>query len=64
MLGGVGFTVSLFVIELVCKTSMLVEDARRGVLVVLIAGVIGCAIVVPSRVSDRLVDAASSPTEP
>ena len=63
-MGGVGFTVSLFVMELACKTSMLVEDARRGMLVALIAGVIGCAIVVLSRVGDRLVDAASSPTEP
>jgi len=65
MLGGIGFTVSLFVTELAFGESILAEDARLAVLVAsLIAGVIGCAIVLPGRVGDRLEDAVSSPTEP
>lgn len=65
MLGGIGFTVSLFVTELAFGESILAEDARLAVLVAsLIAGVIGCAIVLPGRVGDRLEDAVSSATEP
>jgi Na+/H+ antiporter NhaA len=52
-LGGIGFTVSLFVTELAFGESVLGEDARIGVLFAsLIAGVIGSAIVLPGRVDD------------
>ncbi|MEY2973993.1 MAG: hypothetical protein RIR49_413 [Actinomycetota bacterium] len=52
-LGGIGFTVSLFVTELAFGESALGEDARIGVLFAsLIAGVIGSAIVLPGRVDD------------
>lgn len=61
MLGGIGFTVSLFVTELAFGDSTLAEDARLAVLFAsLVAGVIGCAIVLPGRVGDRLEDAISS----
>jgi NhaA family Na+:H+ antiporter len=61
MLGGIGFTVSLFVTELAFGDSILAEDARLAVLFAsLVAGVIGCAIVLPGRVGDRLEDAISS----
>jgi Na+/H+ antiporter NhaA len=58
-LGGIGFTVSLFVTELAFGESILGEDARLGVLVAsILAGVIGTALMVPGRVStdDDMLD--------
>ncbi len=50
-LGGIGFTVSLFVTELAFGESILAEDARLGVLVASIAAaLIGSAIIVPGHV--------------
>ena len=50
-LGGIGFTVSLFVTELAFGESILGEDARLGVLVAsILAGVIGTALMVPGHV--------------
>ena len=54
-LGGIGFTVSLFVTELAFEESVLGEDARIGVLVAsLVAGIIGSAIVLPGRVGKEV----------
>lgn len=51
-LGGVGFTVSLFVTELAFGESILGEDARLGVLVAsIVAGLIGTALMVPGHVA-------------
>ena len=56
-LGGIGFTVSLFVTELAFGESILGEDARIGVLTAsLLAGVIGTLIVLPGRVGDSVDD--------
>jgi Na+/H+ antiporter NhaA len=65
-LGGIGFTVSLFVTELAFGDSILGEDARIGVLTAsLLAGVIGTLIVLPGRVGDSVDDiiAATHKTE-
>ena len=65
-LGGIGFTVSLFVTELAFGDSILGEDARIGVLTAsLLAGVIGTLIVLPGRVGDSVDDiiAATHETE-
>lgn len=59
-LGGIGFTVSLFVTELAFGESILGEDARLGVLVgSIIAGLVGTAIVTPGKVlaaDDHILD--------
>lgn len=56
-LGGIGFTVSLFVTELAFGESILGEDARIGVLTAsLLAGVLGTLIVLPGRVGDSVDD--------
>ena len=65
-LGGIGFTVSLFVTELAFGESILGEDARIGVLVAsLLAGIIGTLIVWPGTVGDSVDDivAASHASE-
>jgi NhaA family Na+:H+ antiporter len=52
-LGGIGFTVSLFVTELAFGESNLAEDARLGVVVAsLAAALIGSAIMVPGHVDE------------
>lgn len=52
-LGGIGFTVSLFVTELAFGESILAEDARLGVVVAsLAAALIGAAIMVPGHVDE------------
>ena len=52
-LGGIGFTVSLFVTELAFGESNLAEDARLGVMVAsLAAALIGSAIMVPGHVNE------------
>ena len=52
-LGGIGFTVSLFVTELAFGESILAEDARLGVVVAsLAAALIGSAIMVPGHVDE------------
>ena len=52
-LGGIGFTVSLFVTELAFGESILAEDARLGVVVAsLIAALFGSAIIVPGHVDE------------
>ncbi len=58
VLGGIGFTVSLFVTELSFEHDQLAANhARLGVLVgSLAAALIGCAIVVPGRVGRVRVD--------
>lgn len=53
-LGGIGFTVSLFVTELAFGESILAEDARLGVVVAsLAAALIGAAIMVPGHVDEE-----------
>lgn len=58
-LGGIGFTVSLFVTELAFGEQIVGTDARLGVLIAsLAAALIGTAIMVPGRlVPDRSMDA-------
>jgi NhaA family Na+:H+ antiporter len=58
-LGGIGFTVSLFVTELAFGEEIVGTDARLGVLIAsLTAALIGTAIMVPGRVEpDRSMDA-------
>jgi NhaA family Na+:H+ antiporter len=52
-LGGIGFTVSLFVTELSFGEGPLGTDARLGVLMAsLVAAVVGSAIMVPGRLGD------------
>jgi len=52
-LGGIGFTVSLFVTELAFGESILAEDARLGVVIAsLIAALLGSAIMVPGQVDE------------
>jgi len=52
-LGGIGFTVSLFVTELAFGESYIGTEARLGVLIAsLIAAVVGSAILIPGRVRD------------
>jgi len=52
-LGGIGFTVSLFITELAFGESILAEDARLGVVVAsLAAALIGSAIMVPGHVDE------------
>jgi NhaA family Na+:H+ antiporter len=52
-LGGIGFTVSLFVTELAFAESEVGTDARLGVLVAsLVAAMLGTAILVPGKVVD------------
>ena len=52
-LGGIGFTVSLFVTELAFGEEALGTDARLGVLIAsLVAGVVGALIMVPGHVLD------------
>jgi Na+:H+ antiporter, NhaA family len=52
-LGGIGFTVSLFLTELAFGESILAEDARLGVVVAsLAAALIGAAIMVPGHVDE------------
>ena len=52
-LGGIGFTVSLFITELAFGESILAEDARLGVVIAsLAAAVIGSAIMVPGHVNE------------
>ena len=52
-LGGIGFTVSLFITELAFGESILAEDARLGVMVAsLAAALIGSAIMVPGHVNE------------
>jgi NhaA family Na+:H+ antiporter len=57
-LGGIGFTVSLFVTELAFGEQIVGTDARLGVLIAsLAAALIGTAIMVPGRViDDRSMD--------
>jgi NhaA family Na+:H+ antiporter len=57
-LGGIGFTVSLFVTELAFGEDELGTDARLGVLVAsLVAAIIGSAIMIPGRVeNDRSME--------
>lgn len=57
-LGGVGFTVSLFVTELAFGEEIAGTDARLGVLIgSLVAALIGSAIMIPGRVdNDRSMD--------
>ena len=57
-LGGIGFTVSLFVTELAFGEALVGTDARLGVLVgSLIAAIIGSLIMIPGRlVIDRSMD--------
>ena len=58
-LGGIGFTVSLFVTELALGESQLGTDARLGVVVAsLLAAIIGCAICLPGTVDETLPDAS------
>ena len=53
-LGGIGFTVSLFVTELAFGESILAEDARLGVVVAsVIAALLGSAIMVPGQVDEN-----------
>ena len=58
-LGGVGFTVSLFVTELAFGDEIIGTDARLGVLIgSLLAALIGSAIMIPGRLeNDRSMDA-------
>ncbi|MEJ7801102.1 MAG: Na+/H+ antiporter NhaA, partial [Ilumatobacter sp.] len=52
-LGGIGFTVSLFVTELAFGEEIVGTDARLGVLIAsLAATLIGTAIVVPGKLVD------------
>jgi NhaA family Na+:H+ antiporter len=52
-LGGIGFTVSLFITELAFGESILAEDARLGVVIAsLIAALLGSAIMVPGHVDE------------
>ena len=52
-LGGIGFTVSLFVAELAYGESIFAEDARLGVVVAsVLAALIGTAIMVPGHVDE------------
>jgi Na+:H+ antiporter, NhaA family len=61
-LGGIGFTVALFVTELAFGESVQGRDARLGVLIAsLVAAAIGAAICIPGRVAD---DEAALPEEP
>jgi NhaA family Na+:H+ antiporter len=61
-LGGIGFTVALFVTELAFGESVQGRDARLGVLVAsLVAAAVGAAVCIPGRVSD---DEAALPEEP
>jgi NhaA family Na+:H+ antiporter len=61
-LGGIGFTVSLFVTELAFGEAPAGRDARLGVLVAsLAAAVIGTAITVPGRVVDPSDAVAGDP---
>jgi Na+:H+ antiporter, NhaA family len=66
-LGGIGFTVSLFVTELAFGDADVGSDARLGVVVAsLIAAAIGSAICIPGRVvpdhsMDAMADTAATP---
>jgi Na+/H+ antiporter NhaA len=54
-LGGIGFTVSLFVTELAFGEERLGTDARLGVVIAsLVAALIGTAICVPGRLTPDL----------
>ena len=57
-LGGVGFTVSLFVTELAFGEEVIGTDARLGVLIgSLVAALIGSAIIIPGSLeNDRSMD--------
>jgi NhaA family Na+:H+ antiporter len=62
-LGGIGFTVSLFVTELAFGEDLAGTDARLGVLVAsVIAAIIGTLILVPGRVTDDHSMDATSPS--
>jgi NhaA family Na+:H+ antiporter len=66
-LGGIGFTVSLFVTELAFGEQAVGTDARLGVLIgSLVAGVVGSLIMVPGKITiDHSMDEALgvTPTE-
>jgi NhaA family Na+:H+ antiporter len=62
-LGGIGFTVSLFVTELAFGEEIAGTDARLGVLVAsVIAAIVGTAILVPGRVDDDHSMDANAPS--
>jgi NhaA family Na+:H+ antiporter len=61
-LGGIGFTVSLFVTELAFGEDAAGRDARLGVLIAsLAAAIIGTAITVPGRVAEPSAVASEAP---